>query len=37
LTEILKIGNRCHALTAKEREVARDLFRQRQAFDQCWS
>ncbi|MGA3266863.1 MAG: Panacea domain-containing protein [Verrucomicrobiota bacterium] len=29
--------NPCHALTAKEREVARDLFRQRQAFDQRWS
>jgi len=29
--------NPCHALTAKEREVARDLFLQRQAFDQRWS
>jgi uncharacterized phage-associated protein len=28
--------NPCHALTAKEREVARDLFLQRQAFDQRW-
>jgi uncharacterized phage-associated protein len=29
--------NPCHALTAKEREVARELFLQRQAFDQRWS
>jgi len=29
--------NPCHALTAKEREVACDLFLQRQAFDQHWS
>jgi hypothetical protein len=29
--------NPCHALTAKEREVARQLFRERQAFDQRWS
>ena len=29
--------NPCHALTAKEREAARDLFLQRQAFDQRWS
>jgi uncharacterized phage-associated protein len=27
----------CHALTAKEREVARQLFLQRQAFAQRWS
>ena len=29
--------NPCHALTAKEREVGRGLFLQRQAFDQRWS
>jgi len=29
--------NPCHALTPKEREVARELFLQRQAFDQRWS
>ena len=29
--------NPCHDLTAKEREVARALFLQRQAFDQRWS
>ena len=29
--------NPCHALTAKEREVARELFHQRQSFDQRWS
>ncbi|MCX6996651.1 MAG: Panacea domain-containing protein [Kiritimatiellaeota bacterium] len=29
--------NPCHALTAKEREVARALFLERQAFDQRWS
>jgi len=29
--------NPCHALTAKEREVAREMFLQRQAFDQRWS
>ena len=29
--------NPCHILTAKEREVARELFLQRQAFDQRWS
>ncbi|MGA3163518.1 MAG: Panacea domain-containing protein [Verrucomicrobiota bacterium] len=29
--------NPCHALTTKEREVARELFLQRQAFDQRWS
>ena len=29
--------NPCHALTAKEREAARELFLQRQAFDQRWS
>lgn len=27
----------CHALTAKEREVARELYLQRQSFDQRWS
>ena len=30
-------GNPCHALTAREREVARELFLQRRAFDQRWS
>lgn len=29
--------NPCHALTAKEREAARQLLLQRQAFDQRWS
>ena len=29
--------NPCHALTAKEREAARELFVQRQVFDQRWS
>jgi len=29
--------NPCHALTAKEREAAHELFLQRQAFDQRWS
>jgi uncharacterized phage-associated protein len=29
--------NPCHALTAKEREAARELFLQRQAFNQRWS
>lgn len=29
--------NPCHALTAKEREAALALFRERQAFDQRWS
>jgi uncharacterized phage-associated protein len=29
--------NPCHALTAKEREAASALFRERQAFDQRWS
>ena len=29
--------NPCHILTTKERDVARELFRQRQAFDHRWS
>ncbi|MBI2926495.1 MAG: SocA family protein [Verrucomicrobia bacterium] len=29
--------NPCHALSAKDREIARALFLQRQAFDQRWS
>jgi uncharacterized phage-associated protein len=29
--------NPCHALTAKEREAALELFHQRQAFDERWS
>jgi hypothetical protein len=29
--------NPCHALTAKDREIARELFADRRAFHQRWS